>query len=81
MPVDQNLGHVNHVKRLLANPCSHHLIRWEQPLPCEDDTSSDMLTFPVGNYVNENLVRLGNYLNADTLPVGLDYDHAPTVED
>jgi hypothetical protein len=59
---------------LLANLGSHQLIRWDQPLPCEDHTNDDTLAFPVGNYVNaalgnyvnENLVKLGNYLNADT---------------
>ena len=43
-------------------------------MPCEDHTSGDTLAFPVGNYVNaalgnyvnENLLNLGNYLNADT---------------
>ena len=42
-------------------------------MPCEDPTIGDTLAFPVGNYVNaalgnyvnENLVKLGNYLNAD----------------
>jgi hypothetical protein len=44
-----------------------------KPLSCEDHTSGYTLAFPVGNYVNavlgnyvnENLLKLGNYLNTD----------------
>lgn len=54
-------------------------------MPCEDHTSSDTLAFPVGNYVNaalgnyvnENLLKLGNYLTADRPPTLTDDEESP----
>ncbi|WP_206667774.1 hypothetical protein, partial [Mycobacterium marseillense] len=58
---------------LLANPGSHHLTRWEQPSICKDHTSHDTphrkvgnyVNAPLGNYVNDNPINLGNSVNAD----------------
>ena len=60
MPMDQDLCHVDHVKRSprhrLPSACSDEgkiSVR-------EDHTSDDALAFPVGNYVSDTL---GNYVS------------------